>query len=43
MTRFCVYFDTDYEFALNKGVISVSLHEIILFRWYRQLWPAYSA
>jgi hypothetical protein len=25
------------------GVISVSLHEIIHFRWYRQLWPVRSA
>jgi len=29
--------------ALVSGVISVSLHEIILFRWYLQLWPAHSA
>ena len=25
------------------GVISVSLHEMIYFWWYRQLWPAYFA
>jgi hypothetical protein len=24
-------------------VISVSLHDMIYFYWYRQLWPAYSA
>lgn len=29
--------------AMVQGVISVSLHEIIHFCWYRQLWPVSSA